>query len=149
GRALRPGRQDGEVRRVDQGAQGARLGRRLPRRRRLRRLPQVRPAEREGSPDVGRPGQVSESSAPAGPRWQTQCGIGVALLLVAVVLWFDARQLPPSPAVGVGPSVALQLVGGLVAALGLAHLVAAWRARRQGLAAAADRGNRTSLALVM
>lgn len=92
---------------------------------------------------------MSAASAPAGPRWQTQCGIGVALLLVAVVLWFDARQLPPSPAVGVGPSVALQLVGVLVAALGLAHFVSAWRARRQGLAAAADRGNRSSLALVM
>lgn len=92
---------------------------------------------------------MSDTSAPEGPRWQTQCGIGVALLLVAAALWFDARHLPASPAVGVGPTAALHLVAVLVAVLGLAHFVSAWRARRQGLDAATDRGNKTSLALVL
>ena len=92
---------------------------------------------------------MSDPGAPVGPRWQTQCGIAVALLLIAAALWFDARHLPASPAVGVGPSAALRLVAVLVAILGLAHFVTAWRACRQGLDAATDRGNKTSLALVM
>ena len=92
---------------------------------------------------------MSESGAPPGPRWQTQCGIGVALLLVAAALWFDARQLPPPPAVGVGPSAALRLVGVLVALLGLAHFVTAWRARQAGHVASTDRGNHASLGIVL
>jgi putative tricarboxylic transport membrane protein len=66
---------------------------------------------------------VSEASVPAGPRWQAQCGIGVALLLVAAALWFDARHLPASPAVGVGPTAAMRLVAAIVAVLGQAHIV--------------------------
>jgi putative tricarboxylic transport membrane protein len=85
----------------------------------------------------------------AGPRWQTQCGIGVALLLVAAALWFDAGRLPPAPSVGVGPSAALRLIGVLVAALGLAHFVSAWRARQAGMVEARDRGNHTSLGIVL
>ena len=75
---------------------------------------------------------MSESGAPSGPRWQTQCGIGVALLLVAAALWYDAGRLPRAPTMGVGPAAALLLVGGLVALLGLAHFVTAWRARQAG-----------------
>ena len=85
----------------------------------------------------------------AGPRWQTQVGIGVALLLVAAVLWHDARRLPPGPAMGVGPAAALWLVGGLVAILGLAHFVSAWRERQAGHSKAGDRGNHTSLGIVL
>ena len=92
---------------------------------------------------------MSDDGASQGPRWQTQCGIGVALLLVAAALWFDARQLPASPAVGVGPSAAMRLVGAFVAILGVAHLFTAWRARAAGHAVAADRGNRTSLGIVL
>jgi len=92
---------------------------------------------------------VSESGPPAGPRWQTQCGIGVALLLVAAVLWYDAGRLPRAPTVGVGPAAALWLVGGLVALLGLAHFVTAWRARQAGHTHAGDRGNHTSLGIVL
>jgi putative tricarboxylic transport membrane protein len=92
---------------------------------------------------------VSDAGAPAGPRWQTQCGIGVALLLTAVALWFDASRLPVSPAVGVGPSAAPQLVGGFVAILGLAHFVSAWRERRAGHGEATDRGDHSSLFIVL
>jgi putative tricarboxylic transport membrane protein len=92
---------------------------------------------------------VSEASAPSGPRWQTQCGIAVALLLVAAALWFDTRQLPASPAVGVGPSAALKLVGAFVAILGIAHFVSAWRARAAGHGTTADRGNHASLGIVL
>lgn len=87
--------------------------------------------------------------ADAGPRWQTQVGIGVVLLLVAAVLWHDARRLPPGPALGVGPAAALWLVGALVALLGLAHFVSAWRARQAGNVEAHDRGNHASLGIVL
>jgi len=90
-----------------------------------------------------------DADAAAGPRWQTQVGIGVALLVVAAVLWFDAGRLPPAPSVGVGPSAALRLVGVLVALLGLAHFVSAWRARQAGIVEARDRGNHTSLGIVL
>lgn len=92
---------------------------------------------------------MSDSGASTGPRWQAQYGIGVALLMIAAALWLDAARLPLSPAVGVGPSAGMRLVGALVGLLGLAHFVAAWRARRQGLAQKADHGNKSSLALVM
>jgi putative tricarboxylic transport membrane protein len=92
---------------------------------------------------------VSDASAPTGPRWQTQCGIGVALLLVSAALWFDTRQLPVSPAVGVGPSAALKLVSMLVALLGLAHFISAWRARAAADTIVADRGNHASLGIVL
>ena len=92
---------------------------------------------------------MSDASAPNGPRWQTQCGIGVALLLVAAALWFDARNLPVSPAVGVGPSAAPRLVGVFVAVLGLAHFVSAWRERRAGHGDASDRGDHRSLFIVL
>ena len=92
---------------------------------------------------------MSDESAAAGPRWQAQAGIGVGLLVVAAALWVDAGRLPAAPAVGVGPSVALKLVGALVALLGLAHFVSAWRARQAGHGKAADHGNHTSLAIVL
>ena len=92
---------------------------------------------------------MSDAGAAQGPRWQTQCGIGIALLVIAGALWFDAHRLPASPAVGVGPSVALRIVGLLVGLLGLAHFASAWRARRLAPAQAPDRGNRASLGLVL
>lgn len=91
---------------------------------------------------------MSEGSV-QGPRWETQCGIGLALLLIAAALWFDARHLPVPPAVGVGPSAAMRLVGALVALLGLTHFVSAWRARQRVHVQATDTGNKTSLGLVM
>lgn len=92
---------------------------------------------------------MSQENAPAGPRWQTQCGIAVALLVIASVLWFDASRLPAAPAVGVGPALALRLVGAFVAILGIAHLVSAWRARKAGHDHAVDRGNPASLGIVL
>lgn len=92
---------------------------------------------------------MSQDRVPAGPRWQTQCGIAVALLLLAAVLWFDARHLPVSLAVGVGPGAALRLVAAIVALLGIAHFASAWRARQQGMDRATDTGNQPSLALIM
>lgn len=91
---------------------------------------------------------MSDASA-AGPRWQTQCGIGVGLLLVGAALWFDAGKLPAPAALGVGPGAALKLVGAFVALLGLAHFVSAWSARRAGHATATDRGDHVSLAIVL
>ena len=92
---------------------------------------------------------MNTAGAPLGPRWQALCGIGVALLLVAATLWFDARRLPASPAVGVGPAVAMELVAVLLAILGAAHLASAWRAHEAGHHQATDRGNHKALGIVM
>jgi putative tricarboxylic transport membrane protein len=65
----------------------------------------------------------------AGPGWRALSAIGIALLLVALAVWLDSQRLPAPPVVGVGPSAAMKLVSAMVAILGVAHLVAAWRAR--------------------
>ncbi len=97
---------------------------------------------------VAADGRVSAPSThETGPGAGTLAGIGVALLALAVALWVDAASLPPPPVMGVGPSAAPRLVGLLVAGIGIAHLVAAWRAR--GARVVADRGNHRSLAWVL
>lgn len=75
---------------------------------------------------------MSQQSDPAdeiGPGWRTQAGIGVALLVVALVVVLDAQSLRAQAAVGVGPSAAMRLVAAFVALLAVAHLVSAWRRR--------------------
>ena len=75
---------------------------------------------------------MSEPQDPGGeigPGWRALAAIGIVLVLVAAVVWVDAQRLPPPPTVGVGPSAAMRLVAIVVAVLGAAHLVAAWRAR--------------------
>ena len=93
-------------------------------------------------------------SVAVGPGWRTQLAIGVALLLIALVVWSDAQRLPAPTAVGVGPSAAMRLVAALVAALAVAHWIAAWRQRARQLAGEGVRildahGNLASLALVL
>jgi len=89
---------------------------------------------------------AAESSA--GPRPRPQAGIGAGLLLLALAIGLDADRLPPPNVVGVGPSAPMRLVALLVAALALAHFIAAWRRRRLALPAP-ERGNHASLAWVM
>jgi putative tricarboxylic transport membrane protein len=58
--------------------------------------------------------------------------IGLVLLALATVIFFDAQRLAPGSIYGVGPSVApLMIAGGLVL-LGLATVLAAWRPRDAG-----------------
>lgn len=87
------------------------------------------------------------STHDVGPRPRTQAVIGAALVALAVALWIDASKLPPPPVAGVGPSAAPRVVGVLVAVLGVAHWVAAWRGRGRTLVV--DRGNHRSLAWVL
>lgn len=94
---------------------------------------------------------MSDVRAPSthdvGPRPLTQALIGAALLALAAALSIDAAALPPPTVMGVGPSAAPRLVGALMAALGMAHWVAAWRARARLVQV--DRGNLRSLSWVM
>jgi putative tricarboxylic transport membrane protein len=87
------------------------------------------------------------STHEAGPRPRTLAGIGAALVALGAALWIDAAALPPPSVMGVGPSAAPRLVGLLLAGLGVAHFVSAWRLR--GMALRVDRGNQRSLAWVM
>jgi putative tricarboxylic transport membrane protein len=84
----------------------------------------------------------------AGPRARTQALIGAGLLLLALALWLDAARLPPHLTAGVGPAAAPRLVGALLALLGVAHLVLAWR-RRHAAIGAPPHGNLAALAWVM
>ena len=82
----------------------------------------------------------------SGPRPPALAAIGVGLLAMAVAVWIDSANLP-APAAGVGPGVAPRIVAVLLAGLGIAHGVAAWRSR--GSKVRADRGNHRSLTWVM
>jgi putative tricarboxylic transport membrane protein len=82
----------------------------------------------------------------AGPRPVALAAIGAGLLVMAAAVWIDAAHLP-APAAGVGPAVAPRIVSVLLAVLGIAHGVAAWRSR--GSRVRADRGNHRSLTWVM
>ena len=94
---------------------------------------------------------MSEPGATAGPRWQTQCGIGVALLLVAAALWFDAgaaaaRRRPWAS----GRPPACGWSARSSPSSGLAHLRHRLaRARRPAACSADDRGNHASLGMVL
>ncbi len=92
---------------------------------------------------------MSESAAHEnGPGWRVLAGIGLALLVLAGLIWVDAGRLPQQVTVGVGPAAGMRLVAMLVAVLGLAHGVSAlrvcWR-RREGAAPRPPAGPRTSV----
>lgn len=74
--------------------------------------------------------------------------IGLVLLALAAVIFFDAQRLAPGSIYGVGPSVApLMIAGGLVL-LGLATVLAAWRPR--GAADAKEGGiNRAAVVVIV
>lgn len=61
--------------------------------------------------------------------------IGLALLALAAVIFFDAQRVEPGSLYGVGPSVAPTIVAGGLALLGLATVFAAWRPRADADAA--------------
>jgi putative tricarboxylic transport membrane protein len=65
------------------------------------------------------------------PRPASTAAVGAALLGLAALVLFDAQGLPAGFAQSVGPAAAMRLVAGLVALLGVAHLVQAWRVRRE------------------
>jgi putative tricarboxylic transport membrane protein len=73
---------------------------------------------------------VSDAT-PSGPRPKAAAGIGIVLLLLAALTFFDAQRLPPGSAMGVGPAAAMRLVALLIAVLGIAHLWTAFRHRRE------------------
>jgi putative tricarboxylic transport membrane protein len=89
---------------------------------------------------------VTPGPGPAGPRPRTQAAIGAGLLALAAALWLEANRMPPPHIGGVGPSAALRLVGALLAGLGVAHLVGAWRQRAP---APPERGHHAALAWVL
>lgn len=72
---------------------------------------------------------MSTDSHTFGPGWRTLAGIALALLALALLIWLDANRLPEQMTVGVGPAAAMRLVALFVAALGVAHGVAAWGRR--------------------
>lgn len=64
-----------------------------------------------------------------GPGWHALAAVAVLLFGLAVVIVFDITGMAQAGAVGVGPTVAMKMVAGLLVILGIAHSVAAVRAR--------------------
>jgi putative tricarboxylic transport membrane protein len=71
---------------------------------------------------------VTESEA-TGPGWHALATVAAVLFGLAGLLTFDITRMAPAAAVGVAPTVAMQLVAGLLGILGIAHAIAAMRAR--------------------
>ncbi len=134
---------DGEVQGVAGDAQEAGLGRRLPLRRGLRRIPQGRErADRDG-PQGGRPGQVAldtagaetrpvkdptgSASAPAARPW----GLGVAVIVLGLVWISGAFNVGHVATYAVvGPALFPALTGAGLVVLGALLLVAVARGER-------------------
>lgn len=87
-----------------------------------------------------------------GPRVVlAQVAVGVGLLLLAGLTMADAYRLAVMSGVGVGPSAAMKLIGVILAILGCAHLVTAWRnrAKPHPPAEVRERVNHAALAWVL
>ncbi|HEY6135196.1 MAG TPA: hypothetical protein VIW70_14550, partial [Rubrivivax sp.] len=70
-----------------------------------------------------------EPNSASGPGWHALAIVGAVLFGLAGLIAFDVTRMAPAAAVGVAPTVAMKLVAGLLVVLGVAHVVAAWRAR--------------------
>ena len=66
--------------------------------------------------------------------------IGLVLIALAAVIFFDAQRLAPGSMYGVGPGVAPTMIAGGLAVLGLLTLLAAWRPRAAGAEGEAEEG---------
>lgn len=71
---------------------------------------------------------MSEPQA-TGPGWHALATVGAVLFGLAGLIAFDITRMAPAAAVGVAPTVAMKLVVGLLIVLGIAHTLAAVRAR--------------------
>lgn len=63
------------------------------------------------------------------PLWRAPAIVGVILAALASVTFTDALRLTVSTGPGVGPSVAMKLIAGILAVLAVAHFIDAWRKR--------------------
>ena len=79
----------------------------------------------------------------------SELAVGLVLLALAAVIFFDARRLAPGSMYGVGPSVAPTIVAGGLVLLGLATLFAAWRPRAAGEADAGGLDNAAVVVIVV
>jgi putative tricarboxylic transport membrane protein len=84
------------------------------------------------------------------PAWRAPLTVGIILLALGALTFFDAFRVTSGVGPGVGPSAAMKLVAALLAGLGIAHLVQAARRAKQGLVLEPDeKVNLRSLAWVL
>ena len=65
-----------------------------------------------------------------GPGWHALALIGMFLFGLTALILVDVSRMAPPQAIGVGPTAAMRIVAVLLAVLGVAHFVAAFRLRR-------------------
>lgn len=93
---------------------------------------------------------MTTSNDATAPAWRAPLAVGAILLALAALTLFDSFRVASGVGPGVGPSAAMKLIGGLLAILGIAHLVQASRLQKQRLALDPDdRVNPRSLAWVL
>jgi putative tricarboxylic transport membrane protein len=73
--------------------------------------------------------QAPPAGTLASRRTRALTGVGIGLLLLAGLTWFDAYRLSATYGIGIGPSVSMKLIGTMLGLLGAAHLITAWRSR--------------------
>ncbi|WP_420475740.1 tripartite tricarboxylate transporter TctB family protein [Noviherbaspirillum sp. ST9] len=84
------------------------------------------------------------------PAWRAPLVVGMVLLALATLTLVDAFRVTSGTGPGVGPSVAMKLIGGLLGLLGVAHFITAWRNRSASLDLALEEVmNPASLAWVL
>lgn len=93
---------------------------------------------------------MSEPST-TGPGRQALATVAALLFGLAAVIAWDITTMAPAQAVGVGPTAVMRIVVGLLVVLGLAHALAALRARpaRSLGAPPAPSANRAALGWVL
>jgi putative tricarboxylic transport membrane protein len=64
-----------------------------------------------------------------GPGWHALATVAVVLFALAAVIGLDVTRMGSAQAVGVGPTAVMRLVAVLLAVLGVAHVIAAFRKR--------------------
>lgn len=93
---------------------------------------------------------MTTSHAQKVPAWRAPLVVGLILLTLASATLLDAFRVSSGTGPGVGPSVAMKLIAGLLGVLGIAHLFTAWGQRRQHCALPdGDTWNPVSLAWVL
>jgi putative tricarboxylic transport membrane protein len=63
------------------------------------------------------------------PAWRASLAAGLVLLTLATLALVDSFRVSSGAGPGIGPSVAMKLIGGLLGVLGIAHLATAWGKR--------------------
>lgn len=73
---------------------------------------------------------MSQNATPQGPGWHALALVGLFLFALTALILVDVSGMAPPQSIGVGPTAAMRIVAVLLAVLGVAHFLAAFRLKR-------------------